>query len=924
MNAEIIAVGSEITTGDITDTNSAYLSRNLSELGINVVGQTVVPDDVKRIVAALSTAVSRSQLIILTGGLGPTPDDLTKETVCSAVGLELVENSESIERIEKYFARKGLPMVEANRKQALFPEKAVIFENTVGTADGCAIESGNQCIIMLPGPPREMETMYQNSVLPYITKKLDGVVLTLTLKVFGMGESNVVDKLGGILKSDDPVVATYVGEGDIRIKITSEGQTKSECYEKCEPIVAVIKDLLGSAVFADQDISLAQTVVEKLKAQGKQVATAESCTAGLVSKMLTDVPGASSVFEYGVSAYANRVKIEALGVSEQLLNRVGAVSPQVAEAMAEGVRRVSGADIGIATTGYASGGADVPQDKVGLVYISIFDGENFYTRKIRAGHGDNDRDRVRLAAAMNGLDMVRLLLDQNKEFLSEGKKIVIRKETDALDIQPNDKQLVKDETVSDQPDTDHEQDLFEFATLEIDRDSESNIILENAESDTPVSEEDEPEPQPEKEKDVEEEKNKNKKGFKGFIASVIPQKGDTKKNIIRKIAMILCVAVFFGSAGYIADYYYKSYKNNKMQDELGNYFYDENAMGGVEGIAPRFVKLHEKNPEIVGWIKIYGTKTDNPVVKSTTDTATEYEYLYKDFEGKKSKYGTLFVKYNNVFNKKLSANTVIYGHSMKDGQMFGGLGKYRSLDFYRKYPVMEFTPIFSQQTVKWKIFSVMLVDTVETPGHEELFDYTKTSFTSEADHAAFVNEALQRSIIDTPVTDVLPTDAIVTLSTCAYDFTGARLVVMARVVRPGESQEVDTKSASYNGDVVYPSAYRKSKGNKVVNNSTNNVTSNSQSVQSDPSNNVSVMRDNSAVGPMESSSWYEEWENDDSGDIPQEDTSETDNTSHETSEPSPEVSETESEPEVSETPPEVSEIPVEDGETPSESISDDA
>ncbi|MBR4282662.1 MAG: CinA family nicotinamide mononucleotide deamidase-related protein, partial [Clostridia bacterium] len=232
MNAEIIAVGSEITTGDITDTNSAYLSKKLTELGINIVGQTVVPDNGKRIVAALATAIPRSQLIIFTGGLGPTPDDLTKETLCKAIGMPLVENEESIGRIKAYFARKGMEMAEANRKQALFPEKAIILPNSVGTADGCIIESGNQCIIMLPGPPYEMKRMYEDGVLPYITKKLDRVVLTKTLKVYGMGESTIADKLGDILKSTDPVVATYVGKGDIRIKITASGLSKAECKEK--------------------------------------------------------------------------------------------------------------------------------------------------------------------------------------------------------------------------------------------------------------------------------------------------------------------------------------------------------------------------------------------------------------------------------------------------------------------------------------------------------------------------------------------------------------------------------------------------------------------------------------------------------------------------------------------------------------------
>ena len=774
MNAEIIAVGSEITTGDITDTNSAYLSKRLTELGINIVAQTAVPDNAKRIVAALATAIPRSQLIIFTGGLGPTPDDLTKETLCKAIGMPLVENEESLNRIKAYFDRKGMKMAEANRKQALFPEKAIILPNSVGTADGCIVESGNQCIVMFPGPPYEMKKMYEDYVVPYITKKLDRVVLVKTLKVYGMGESTIADKLGDVLKSTDPVVATYVGKGDIRIKITATGTSKADCISKYEPVVATIKKLLGKVIYADEDKSISQVVVDLLGEQGKMISVAESCTGGLVSKMITDVSGASKVFEYGVSAYANRVKNEVLGVSKELLDEKGAVSAEVAEAMAEGVQRVSGANIGIATTGYASEGEGVPANEVGLVYISLCDGNRVFTRKIMAGHGGSDREKVRIAAAMNCFDMARLYLNEDADFLFSGKIVTRPIEVPKQDVTLN--------------------DFVSEGAKEESKESENLAFLEK-----PNLENVDEKRMAKAAKDFvkeEDTKGKKKKERKKFFKFIFPAKGDKKSEIVRKIAILLCITIFLGSGGYIADYFYKGMVNKKLSEDLNNIFYASTAEG-TDGMSGKFIQLSKINPEIVGWLKISGIKTDNPVVKSQTDTATTYKYLYKDFYGKHSSYGTLFTKYDNTFNGKLSQNTTIYGHHMKDGQMFGELRKYRDLEFYKQHPTIEFTPIFSNKTVKWKVFAVMLIAAVETPGHGEVFDYTKTDFGSDDEFLVFVNEAYKRSSIDTPVKDITPEDNILSLSTCSYEFKHARVVVMAKMVKNGEEATVDTASAVY-------------------------------------------------------------------------------------------------------------------------------
>ncbi len=417
MNAEIISVGAEVISGDVNNTDASYLSRRLNALGISVTRHTAVDDRPENITEALATAVARSPIIIFTGGLGPTADDMTKEVVCEAVGLELTEHAESLSRLEAFFAARQIEMPQINRKQALFPENAIVFPNPMGTADGCAIESGNQCIIMLPGPPKELESMFETSVEEYLMGKTDQTVVCHTVKVFGMGESKIAEVLGDILIGENPQVATYVENGDIRIKIISRGSDWVDCEERCRSCREEVVSLLGNKVYAEENITLQQRVVSLLQNRNKKLATAESCTAGMLSEMLTDVAGASEVFELGVSAYANRVKKEILDVPESLLKKHGAVSSQVAQAMAAGALKKGKANFGIGITGIAGPGGGTSEKPVGLVYVSLYDGERYFTRKLTC-NPESSREKIRTTAAMNALDMMRLYLTDDEEFLA--------------------------------------------------------------------------------------------------------------------------------------------------------------------------------------------------------------------------------------------------------------------------------------------------------------------------------------------------------------------------------------------------------------------------------------------------------------------------------------------------------------------------
>ena len=289
-------------------------------------------------------------------------------------------------------------------------------------------------------------------------------------------------------------------------------------------------------------------------------------------------------------------------------------------------------------------------------------------------------------------------------------------------------------------------------------------------------------------------------------------------SILRKVIIIILVIMFVVSLGYIGNYFYKGYKNKSLNEEYKNQFYIDIPITSTDaeetGSPISFMDLYMQNKDLVGWVKINGTKTDNPVVQGRKDAPGFYEYLYKAFDGSYSQYGTIFAHYKNTFDGSLSSNTVLYGHHMINGTMFGDLEKMRKVEFLKQYNLVEFTPRYESFTDTWKIFAVIISDSTDTPNVPASgpYAYMVTNFPSDYNFMKFVKEAYQRSMIKTPAQDVVPGDEILTLSTCIYDFKGARLLVMARKLRPGESKEMDASQITYNSEVVYPSAYYAKKG----------------------------------------------------------------------------------------------------------------
>lgn len=406
---ELISVGTEILLGDILNTDAQYLSIELAKLGISVIHQSTVGDNRERLLAQLDEAAKRSDIIILSGGLGPTPDDLTKEVCCEFFGKEMFLHEPTVEKIKEYFSSKGIEMAQNNLKQAMLPKDCVIFPNDNGTAPGMAIEKDGVHILVLPGPPRELKPMFQNCAVPYLMQFSDRIIVSHNIRTFGIGESSMAERVNDLFDAQNPTVAPYAKDGEALLRVTAMAKTKEDAESLCEPIIEEIKKRLDAYVYGVDYNCIEEAVVGMLKEHHLKVATAESCTGGLIAKRITDVPGASEVFECGIISYANAIKHKVLGVSEDDLNKHGAVSEPVAKQMAQGALKVSGADIAVSVTGIAGPDSDSTGKPVGLVYIGLADKENVWVREIRTSR--RDRSYNRYVSASNALDMIRLYID---------------------------------------------------------------------------------------------------------------------------------------------------------------------------------------------------------------------------------------------------------------------------------------------------------------------------------------------------------------------------------------------------------------------------------------------------------------------------------------------------------------------------------
>ncbi len=409
---EILSVGTELLLGGTVNLDAQLLSRKLSELGLNVFYHTVVGDNPTRLEQAVAIAKGRADILITTGGLGPTCDDLTKQTLTEAFGKKLVLHEDIAEELRAWFARRGQTMPENNLQQALLPEGCTVFPNERGTAPGCAFEAEGKHVLMLPGPPSECMDMFEKQARPYLSTLNEGVILSRTLKIFGMGESALESLLRDQMNAmTNPTLAPYAKEGECELRITAKADSPAAAADRIAPVEQRLRALLGDLIYGTDVPNLESVVLELLKAHGMTLGTAESCTGGLIAKRMTDLPGSSAVFKGGVVSYCNEIKHGVLGVTQEILDTFGAVSEQTAKAMAEGARRVLGCDLAVSATGVAGPGCDGDGNPAGLVYVALASPEGTQVRRLQLS--GSDRARVRTTAAHHAFDLIRRFFAAN-------------------------------------------------------------------------------------------------------------------------------------------------------------------------------------------------------------------------------------------------------------------------------------------------------------------------------------------------------------------------------------------------------------------------------------------------------------------------------------------------------------------------------
>lgn len=413
MKAEIINVGTELLLGETVNTNATFLAKELKLIGISVYHMSTIGDNQQRLKELLTSAFERSEIIITTGGLGPTKDDLTKETVAAALGVDMIFNDGELEKLKKICKHREKDLNEGNLRQAYFPDGAKIINNNNGTASGCIIENGKNIIIVLPGPPREITPMVKETIIPYLEKFSDQKFVSKVINVCGIGESIMEERVMPLIKAqENPTLAPYFKETGLILRAMVSAKDELTAKKMLAPFVKEVEKLLGDNIYAyGEDLTMESVVGRYLMENNLTISTAESCTGGLLSGALINIDGISKVFKTGFTTYTNESKTEFLGVEKALLDKYGAVSKQVAEAMAIGAAKVANTDIALSTTGIAGPTGGTKEKPVGLVYVGLYVKGKTYVKKLNLM---GDRQKIRTRAVREALDFLRRTLNVPK------------------------------------------------------------------------------------------------------------------------------------------------------------------------------------------------------------------------------------------------------------------------------------------------------------------------------------------------------------------------------------------------------------------------------------------------------------------------------------------------------------------------------
>lgn len=422
MLAEILSIGTELLIGQVVNTNATWLARQLASLGIDVHRVVTVGDNMERLMEALDTALGRADLVVCTGGLGPTADDITIEAVARLLGEPLEERSEALAHIEGMFASRNRGMTDLDRKQALFPPSAELIPNPSGTAFGICVQRGRSRLMAFPGVPAELETMWAAWAAPRLAEAAGGTIHSTLLKFSGCTEAELAELVRDLLEGANPTVAPYANSGEVHLRITAKAATAQEAREMLAPVERAILERTWRYYFGRDDETLPAVVGARLRAAGQTLGVAESATGGLLASRITDVPGSSEYFRGGVVAYTIPVKVGLVGVPRAIVEQFGHVSRETTEALARGIRQAVGSDWGIGTTGYAGAGPGAPEDKLGLVYVSVCDPDGVVTsREYR--WGPHPRAQVKFFATQRALDLLLRQLDARAAASKEGAAV---------------------------------------------------------------------------------------------------------------------------------------------------------------------------------------------------------------------------------------------------------------------------------------------------------------------------------------------------------------------------------------------------------------------------------------------------------------------------------------------------------------------
>ncbi|MBV4431995.1 competence/damage-inducible protein A [Clostridium tyrobutyricum] len=406
MKAEILCVGTEILLGDIVNTNAQFISRELANIGIDVYHQSVVGDNPKRLLEELTSSFKRVDIVVTSGGLGPTPDDLTKEIGSQFFKKKMVLNQNTVNKLKNYFDKMGRSYLKGNNmKQAYFPEGCTIMENDHGTAPGCIINENGKILIVLPGPPRELKPMFLNSAGPFLKKYSSETIKSKILRLYGIGEGEMAQRIKELIdKSSNPTIAPYAKENDVTLRITARANTEKDALKLIKPLEDKVKNIFGDNIYGYGETSMEEVVAKILVERNLTISTAESCTGGLIAAKFINYPGISSVFLDGAVTYSNEAKMHRLNVKKETLDKFGAVSEETAREMAEGIAKTSGTDIGLSTTGIAGPDGGSEEKPVGLVYVGLYIKGDVFVKKLQLS---GERNKVRNRAAVSAIDYLR-------------------------------------------------------------------------------------------------------------------------------------------------------------------------------------------------------------------------------------------------------------------------------------------------------------------------------------------------------------------------------------------------------------------------------------------------------------------------------------------------------------------------------------